>query len=136
MAATVLVDAGFLVALISRRDSNHIWAVAQARRLAPPWTTCEAVLSEAIHLLGARGAASLTALLHRGSVVCRFQFAEDVEAVLRLLDKYADVPISFADAWLVRMAETLNAPVVLTTDADFRIYRRHGRQAIPCVLPR
>jgi len=40
--------------------------------------------------------------------------------------------MSFADACLVRMTETLNNPVLLTTDADFRIYRRHGRQIIPC----
>jgi predicted nucleic acid-binding protein len=59
-----------------------------------------------------------------------------MDAVLRLLAKYADVPMSFADACLVRMTETLNDPVLLTTDADFRIYRRHGRQAIPCVMPR
>jgi predicted nucleic acid-binding protein len=54
---------------------------------------------------------------------------------LGLLEKYADVPMSFADACLVRMTETLNDPVLLTTDHDFRIYRRHGRQTIPCVLP-
>jgi len=136
MAATVLVDAGFLVALIARRDSNHAWAAAHARQLPPPWATCEAVLSEAVHLLGARGAVSLIEMLRRGAIVCRFQFGEDVEAVLKLLEKYADVPISLADACLVRMTETLDTPVVLTTDADFRIYRRHGRQAIPFVLPR
>jgi len=51
------------------------------------------------------------------------------------MDKYADVPISFADACLVRMTETLNDPVLLTTDADFQIYRRHGRQSIPCIFP-
>ncbi len=54
----------------------------------------------------------------------------------RCLEKYADVPMSFADACLVRMTETLNDPVLLTTDGDFRIYRRHGRQIVPCVLPR
>ena len=61
---------------------------------------------------------------------------EGAQAVLRLMQKYADVPMSFADACLVRMTETLNDPVLLTTDADFRVYRRHSRQAIPCVLPR
>jgi hypothetical protein len=50
--------------------------------------------------------------------------------------KYVDVPMSFADGCLVRMTETLNDPVLLTTDADLRIYRRHSRQTIPCVLPR
>jgi uncharacterized protein len=136
MARSALVDAGFLVALLSRRDANHSWAAAQASRLPPPWMTCEAVLSEASHLLGARRTGSLASLLRRGAVVCRYRFADDMEAVLKLLEKYTDVPMSFADACLVRLTETLNDPVLLTTDTDFRIYRRHGRQMIPCVLPR
>ncbi|MGH6951120.1 MAG: type II toxin-antitoxin system VapC family toxin [Vitreimonas sp.] len=134
--ATVVADAGFLVALLSRRDSNHGWAVAQASRYPPPWATCEAALSETAHLIGKRGVQSFAALLRRGAVVSAFGFADDSEAVLRLLEKYADVPMSFADACLVRMSETLNDPLILTTDADFRIYRRHGRQAVPCVLPK
>ena len=136
MAKSALVDAGFLVALLSRRDANHRWAAAQAPRLPPPWATCEAVLSEASHLLGGLGTPSLASLLRRGALVCGYRFADDMDAVLKLLEKYADVPMSFADACLVRMTETLNDPVLLTTDGDFRIYRRHGRQIIPCVLPR
>jgi uncharacterized protein len=136
MATSALVDAGFLVALLSRRDGNHRWAAAQAPRLPPPWMTCEAVLSEASHLLGGDGTRSLASLLRRGALVCGYRFADDMDAVFKLLEKYADVPMSFADACLVRMTETLNDPMLLTTDADFRIYRRHGRQIIPCVLPR
>ncbi|HMI13688.1 MAG TPA: PIN domain-containing protein [Bradyrhizobium sp.] len=136
MAKSALVDAGFLVALLSRRDANHGWAAAQAPRLPPPWATCEAVLSEASHLLGGLGTLSFASLLRRGALVCDYRFADDMDAVLKLLQKYADVPMSFADACLVRMTETLNDPVLLTTDGDFRIYRRHGRQIIPCVLPR
>ena len=135
MATSALVDAGFLVALLSRRDANHRWAAAQAPRFPPPWMTCEAVLSETSHLLGRRGIPSLASLLRRGALVCRYRLADDIDAVLKLLEKYSDVPISFADACLVRMTETLNDPMLLTTDADFRIYRRHGRQIIPCLLP-
>jgi predicted nucleic acid-binding protein len=135
MATNALVDAGFLVALLSRRDANHRWAAALAPRLPPPWMTCEAVLSEVFHLLGGRGTRSLASLLRRGAVVCGYRFADDIDAVLKLLEKYAAVPMSFTDACLVRMTETLNDPVLLTTDADFRIYRRHGRQIIPHVLP-
>ncbi len=135
MAASVLVDAGFLVALLSRRDTNHRWAATQAQRLPPPWKTCEAALSEAFHLLGARGASGLAALLRRGSVVCTFRLGDDVEAVLKLLEKYADVPMSLADGCLVRMTEAQTDCAVLTTDADFRIYRRHSRQIVPCVMP-
>ncbi len=136
MATSALVDAGFLVALLSRRDGNHRWAAAQAPRLPPPWMTCEAALSEASHLLGGHGTRSLASLLRRGALVCGYRFADEMDAVFKLLEKYADVPMSFADACLVRMTETLNDPMLLTTDADFRIYRRHGRQIIPCVLPR
>ena len=135
MARSVLVDAGFVVALLSRRDNNHRWAAAQPARLAPPWTTCEAVLSEAFHLLGAAGGPALATLLHRRAVLPAFDLGNELERVLRLMQKYADVPMSLADACLVRMTETLSDPVLLTTDTDFRIYRRHSRQAVPCVMP-
>jgi len=51
------------------------------------------------------------------------------------MQKYSDVPMSLADACLVRMTETFADPVVLTTDADFRVYRRHSRHVVPCVTP-
>jgi predicted nucleic acid-binding protein len=136
MAANVLVDSSFLVALLNRRERDHRWADQQALRLPPPWLTCEAVISEAFYLLGVRGAANLISLLRRGAVLSGYRLGDDMEAVLRLLEKYADVPMSFADACLVRMTETVNDPVLLTSDADFRIYRRHGRQVVPCEYPR
>jgi predicted nucleic acid-binding protein len=88
-----------------------------------------------LHLLGARGAASLAALLHRRALLVSFKLAENLEPVLKLLGKYSDVPMSLADACLVRMTETLADPVILTTDKDFRVYRRHSRQMVPCVTP-
>ena len=135
MAGNVLVDAGFVVALLSRRDTHHQWAITEAPQHAPPWTTCEAALSEAFHLLGVHGAPSLSALLRRGSVLVTFELAKDLEPVLKLMQKYTDVPMSLADACLVRMTETLADSIILTTDADFRIYRRHSRQVVPCVTP-
>ncbi len=136
MARSVLVDAGFLVALLSRRDQHHAWAAACAPEHPPPWRTCEAVLSEAVHLLGTAGAPALAELLRRRAVVPAFDLADELDPVLALLRKYADVPISLADACLVRMTETTADPLLLTTDSDFRIYRRHSRKQIPCALPR
>jgi predicted nucleic acid-binding protein len=135
MAASVLADASFLVALLSRRERDHDWAVAKARQLPPPWRTCEAALSETFYLLGQPAAPALDGLLRRGAIVTPFRFDDSVAEVLRLMEKYADVPMSFADACLVRMTETLADPMLLTTDADFRIYRRHSRQTVPCVTP-
>jgi predicted nucleic acid-binding protein len=135
MGKSVLVDTGFLVALLSRRDGHHRWAATQAPHFAPPWTTCEAVLSETFHLLGAAGVPRLAELLRRGAVTPRFDLGNELEPVLKLMLKYANVPMSLADACLVRMTETSADPVLLTTDDDFRIYRRHSRQVVPCMMP-
>ncbi len=135
MARNVLVDAGFVVALLSSRDNHHEWAVTQASELSPPWSTCEAVLSESFHLLGGRGVPNLGALLRRRALLVAFKLAGNVEPVVKLLEKYSDVPMSLAEACLVRMTETLADPIILTTDEDFRVFRRHSRQVVPCVTP-
>lgn len=135
MARSVLVDAGFLVAPLSRRDAHHPWAARVGAEHPPPWKTCNGVLSEAFHLLGARGLPAFAERLRRGVVRSTFVTAEGLEAVLGLLDKYASVPMSFADARLVRMTELDADPVLLTTDTDFRIYRRHSRLVVPAILP-
>lgn len=75
-------------------------------------------------------------MLSRRAVVARFNLDDNVEAVVAFLRKYANVPMSFADACLVRMSETIADPLILTTDSDFRIYRRHSRQVIPVLCPR
>jgi predicted nucleic acid-binding protein len=133
MAANVLVDAGFLVALLSRRDAHHRWAAAQAARHPSPWKTCEAALSEAFHLVGSSGTTALGSLLRRRAVIAAFDLGDHVEEVLKIMRKY--LPSSLADACLVRMTEVVADPVLLTTDSDFRIYRRHSRHAVPCVTP-
>ena len=135
MAEGVIVDAGFLIALLSRRDSHHAWSVAESSNFSLPWLTCDAVLSEAFHLLGSRGLSGLTGLLRRGAVVPNFNLGDELERVLSLMQKYASVPMSIADACLVRMTETLTRPIVLTTDRDFQVYRRHSRHVVPCRTP-
>jgi uncharacterized protein len=135
LAATVLVDTGFLAALFRRRDTHRAWAVRQAAEVRRPWHCCEAVLAEVLFLLGKPGLQVLSTLLRQGSLQVSFSLADHQDPVLALMHKYADVPMSLADACLVRMTEILPGAVVLTTDTDFRVYRRHSRQIIPCVIP-
>ncbi len=135
MVKSIIVDAGFLIALLSRRDSHHAWSVAESSNFPLPWLTCDAVLSEAFNLLGSRGLSGLTALLRRGAVMPDFKLGAELERVLSLMQKYAGVPMSMADACLVRMTETLASPIVLTTDRDFQVYRRHSRHVVPCRTP-
>jgi len=135
--AAVLADAGALVALLDRSDGWHEWAVDVFRLLRPPVLTCEAVLAEALHLLGGSGASrqALAQLYKRQIIQVTFDFEAEAGAVWRLLDKYDDVPMDFADACLVRMAEIHTGSHVWTVDSDFRVYRRNQRQAISIIFP-
>lgn len=136
MAKTnVVLDAGVVTALLDRGDQYHEWALDQAMQLPPPWLICEAALTESFHLLRPRLTPALINLLRRGDIKIAFNLAEEMKLVLALMEKYADVPMSLADACLVRMTEIFSNPVILTTDSDFRVYRRHGRQVVPCRMP-
>jgi len=94
-------------------------------------------LSEALFLLEQTrsGVGPLLELLDRGVVVPAFNLRAELPAVLRLLRRYKDVPMSLADACLVRMAEQFEASSVFTLDSDFRIYRQHRHQSIPLIYP-
>ncbi|OGA64741.1 MAG: hypothetical protein A3G83_05385 [Betaproteobacteria bacterium RIFCSPLOWO2_12_FULL_68_20] len=137
MAALVVVDTGPLVAALLERDRDHAWTRAQLEALPAPLATCEAVLSEAFFLLRQvrGGGERLATLVDRGVVEARFDFQDERDSVLRLLRKYADTPMSFADACLVRMTELHRESHVLTLDRDFAAYRRNGRERIPLLAP-
>lgn len=137
MSETLLLDTGPLVAFLNRRDRHHRWALRVLDAVAPPLVTCEAVLSEACFLLRrtAGGANAVLELVARGLVTVGFRCEPEAAALRRLLARYASVPMSFADACLVRMSEQLPTCRVLTLDQDFSIYRRSGRQVIPLLTP-
>ena len=81
------------------------------------------------------GSFAVMELIRRGAVALAFSLAEESQAVGRLIKRYRDVPISLADACLVRMSELLTESEVMTLDGDFRIYRRQGRRVIPTMMP-
>ena len=134
----VLVDTGPLVALLNRRDHYHVWARSVLDTVTPPVFTCEAVLSEACFLLSRMGggAEAVLALIQADIIRVEFQIGVEIEAVRRLAERYANVPMSFADACLVRMSELELQSVVLTLDSDFKRYRRNRRHVVPVITPR
>lgn len=64
-----------------------------------------------------------------------FHMRSEVEPLQVLMRKFASVPMSLADACLVRMAELHVESKIITLDADFRVYRRNRRHVIPTVMP-
>lgn len=138
MRGRLVVDTGPIVAFLNRRDAFHEWSVAQLAEASPPLLTCEAVLTEACFLLrnSKGGPEAILRLVSSGAVVVPFRLDRELGPVKKLLERYANVPISLADACLVRLAEQVADSAVLTLDAQFRIYRMHGRQVIPTITPR
>ena len=137
MTQVVLLDAGPLVALLDERDQHHAWARAHFEAFVEPCITCEAALSESFFLLERtrEGKQALCALLERKVILLRFSMEDHVTETLRLLRRYGDIPMSLADACLVRMAELIAEATVFTTDSDFATYRKHSRQIIPLITP-
>ena len=133
----ILIDAGPLYALINHREYYHRWATDQASRLERPFYTCEAVISEAHHLLKKvyNGSRQLNELVKTGRVVLAFSYADHIDRVNALMDTYANVPMSFADACLVRMAENDAQGRIFTTDGDFRIYRKNQANPLDVIMP-
>lgn len=139
MAGLVVLDAGPLVALLDREDQFHDWAVACTTELdlRTQLVTCEAVIAEAFFLVRrvSGGVNGLLALLEQGAVRLDFDLCENQAVVVALMRKYADGPMSVADACLVRMSELHDRARIFTLDSDFKLYRRNGRQAIPLICP-
>jgi len=132
-----LLDAGPLVALIDAGDRDHDWSRKTLGRLRPPLITCEAALSEALFLLRADRQASekIAKLFQRGLLASVPVLDTDATAVLDLMSAYSNVPMSLADACLVRLSEQVPSSTVVTLDSDFTIYRRNRNRKISLLAP-
>jgi predicted nucleic acid-binding protein len=136
LARLTFVDAGPLVAFLHRNEKHHAWAVDAFRSASGVLTTCEAALTEACFLLGSGTAVADLLLEQVQSGRLRVEpMVPEVTALRSLMRKYRDVPMSYADAGLVRLTELHPDCVLMTLDRDFDIYRRNGRQLIPLVAP-
>ena len=137
MKQGVLVDTGPLVAFLNRRDRFHDWTAAQWNQIAAPMLTCEAVVSESCFLLSGikSGSDRVMQLIQREILKISFRLDEHIDPVKKLLKKYHSVPMSLADACLVRMSELHSNSSVFTLDSDFNLYRKNGRQVIPSIMP-
>ncbi len=132
-----IADTGIIVAFLDKRDAWNSWTNEQMRRLPVPFLTCEAVIVEACFLTAhlPNGKENVLRLISSGVLQIDFSLQTEIEAVEKLIKKYADVPMDFADACLVRMSELINNSVVFTLDSDFHIYRKNGKQKIDLIIP-
>jgi len=132
-----LLDTGPLVAFLNRNDAWHTWTRTQMAALQPPLLTCEPVLTEACFLIQRNGGqpAEVLKQVQAGVLEVALALGAEAAALEALMRRYADTPMSLADACLVRLSELHADCRVFTMDTDFRRYRRHGRQVIPLLTP-
>jgi uncharacterized protein len=137
MKSRIIIDTSPLVAFIDKSDNFHQWTIATWKKLIPPLFTCEAVIAESCFLLQNvhGGEDAVLSLLEAEVIKIPFNLSEEVTEIKQLMKQYKSVPISLADACLVRMSELIRGSSVFTLDSDFRIYRQYKNQTIPVIMP-
>ena len=137
MSEIIIADAGPLVAYLDRSDHHHAWAQEAMASLTEPMWSCEAALAEASFLLHRGGIkpGGLITMVERGILKIPLNLEKEAGAIRQLLERYSNVPMSLADACIVRLSELQQQARVFTTDSDFAIYRRNGRKVIPLLAP-
>jgi uncharacterized protein len=131
VARRVLLDTGFVIALVNASDPDHDRCVEVWRGLRARLFSVEGVLVECAHLL--RRTPGATAAAFHLAYAAGTQFVPSSEArtvrALDLIAKYRSVPMDFVDAMLVVAAEEYGAREVLTLDRrGFSAYRAKGRE--------
>lgn len=122
----VLLDTGPIVATLDARDQWHRDCAREMELLADRCVTTEAVVTEACHMVargGARGAIVIDFLVAAEIPVLGLELSALREAA-RLMDRYSDVPMDFADASLVVLGHALSIANAFTIDRrGFQAYR-------------
>jgi len=134
----VIMDTGPWVALIDRSEGRHLECVEWFKNFKGNIFSSEAVLTEVLYLLDFSSKAQSAAIdfVSNGAILLVPASLESLKRVKRLMEKYKDVPMDYADATLVSIAEDLSIPHVVSFDArDFGIYRMSSKQPF-VVLPK
>lgn len=123
---SVLIDAGPLVALLSKRDKDHARCVDVLKSLHEPLMTTWMAVTEAIYLLSfsIRAQIALLEMIERESILVASPEVSDLPDIRNLLRQYADLPMDFADATLVSLANKRGTNTIFTLDRrNFSVYR-------------
>lgn len=122
----VIMDTGPWVALIDRSEGKHNQSVEWFRQFEGDIFSSEAVLTEVLYLLNSSSKAQLAAFdfVLNGAITIIASDLESLRKAKKLMAKYSDVPMDYADATLVSLADDLSIPHVVTFDVrGFGIYR-------------
>jgi uncharacterized protein len=131
VGAELVLDTGALVALIDRSENRHADCVAALEGWSGPIVTTEAVLTETLYLVEPTWQAQRVCLefFLRGAFLLIPSSQESLRRAASLMKKYHDLPMDFADATLVALAEELGTDRVFTLDRrGFSVFRLEAKR--------
>lgn len=133
-----LLDTGPLVAYLDAKDRFHTEVTHCLDAFSGQLHTTSAVVTEAMHLVSAstKGPRILAEFVSvSGLEVHDFAQPDNLEKAVDLMEKYADIPMDYADATLVLLAEQLNIPDIITLDRrGFTVFRILQKKAFRLIL--
>jgi len=133
-----LLDTGPLVAYLDARDSAHVKAADGLSAFAGSLVTTSAVITEAMYFVSSisGGPGALAEFAHATHLLV-YDCAQpsQLKEAARLMSKYADTPMDFADATLVQLADRLGSYEIATLDRrGFSAYRTPRAKTFRLVL--
>jgi len=135
----IIADTGFWIALADKKDRHHQQADAFVKTTAERLITTYPVITEVCHIsLQRQGIKAQLSFIKMYQLEAFDIFEipnEDKGRVFLLMQQYADLPMDFADASLVLLAEHLGHGRILSTDKrDFHTYRWKNTQPFSNLL--
>ncbi len=132
----ILIDSGPLIALFDRNDKYHTASIKFIKNNTSVLVTTLASVTETLHSLDFNRNAQIDFLgwVNAGAVILEPITSDDLQSIKQLIIKYSDLPMDFADACLVFLAEKLNITTIATIDRDFDVYRLKGKRSFTTLI--
>ena len=127
-----LIDAGPLIALFNKSDKYHEKIKEFIKNYTGLLTTSWPVITEVCHMLDFNINAQIDFLkwIKLGGLKVEDIKTEEIDKIIKLSEKYSDIPMDLADATLIVTSERLGIKEIITIDSDYYIYRTTEREML------
>ncbi|MGM0365661.1 MAG: type II toxin-antitoxin system VapC family toxin [Actinomycetota bacterium] len=127
-----LIDAGPLIALFNKSDKYHEEIKEFIKNYSGLLTTSWPVITEVCHMLDFNINAQIDFLkwIKLDGLKVEDIKTEEIDIIIKLSEKYSDIPMDLADATLVVISERLGVKEIITIDSDYYIYRTTEKEMI------
>ena len=132
----IMVDSGPLIALFNKSDKYYLASVDFISKNNRQLVTTVANITEAVYVLdySKKAQAAFLKWISESSIIIESIDSKEINEIATLFEKYSNVPMDFADACIVYVAERLQTNEIITVDSDFEIYRLKGNRQFKNLL--